>query len=93
LGISRRGLSHEDDEFCRTTQTLNAKFLPSDPNHFTVGMDVGLVRHGSRWDLRVSPRLFAPQQCGVRPVKVNVIGFSPFGEPVFLVTWAPCLPS
>ncbi|KAK2505110.1 hypothetical protein MC885_014494 [Smutsia gigantea] len=77
-------LSHEDDEFWGTTQTLNVKFLPSDPNHFIVGTDVGLVRHGTRQDLRVSPKLFTPQQRGVRPVKVNVIDFSPFGEPVFL---------
>ena len=33
----------------------------------------------------MSPRLFAPQQRDVRPVKVNVIDVSPFGEPVFLV--------
>ncbi|XP_036755484.2 cytoplasmic dynein 2 intermediate chain 1 isoform X1 [Manis pentadactyla] len=77
-------LSHEDDEFWGTTQTLNVKFLPSDPNHFIVGTDVGLVRHGTRQGPRVSPRLFAPQQRGIRPVKVNVIDFSPFGEPVFL---------
>ncbi|KAI5144994.1 Cytoplasmic Dynein 2 Intermediate Chain 1 [Manis pentadactyla] len=55
-----------------------------DPNHFIVGTDVGLVRHGTRQDPRVSPRLFVPQQRSVRPVKVNAIAFSPFGEPVFL---------
>ncbi|XP_073090450.1 uncharacterized protein [Manis javanica] len=78
-------LSHEDDEFWGTTQTLNVKFLPSDPNHFIVGTDVGLVRHGTRQGPRVSPRLFMSQQHGMRPVKVNVIDFSPFGKPVFLV--------
>ncbi|XP_017374783.1 cytoplasmic dynein 2 intermediate chain 1 isoform X2 [Cebus imitator] len=77
-------LSHKGNEFGRTTQTLNVKFLPSDPNHFIVGTDMGLITHGTRQDLRVAPKLFKPQQCGIRPVKVNVIDFSPFGEPVFL---------
>uniref|UniRef100_A0A8D2B0W8 WDR60 n=1 Tax=Sciurus vulgaris TaxID=55149 RepID=A0A8D2B0W8_SCIVU len=44
----------------------------------------GLISHGTRQDLRVSPKLFRPWQRGIRPVKVNVIDFSPFGEPVFL---------
>ncbi|KAI5270245.1 Cytoplasmic Dynein 2 Intermediate Chain 1 [Manis pentadactyla] len=95
-GELRLLLFHEDDEFWGTTQTLNVKFLSSDPNHFIVGTDMGLVRHGT--SPRVSPRLFVPKQRGVRPVKVNVMDFLPFGEPVFLmsliqVTWAPCLPS
>lgn len=45
----------------------------------------GLISHGTRQDLKVSPKLYKPQQPGMRPVKVNVIDFSPFGEPVFLV--------
>ncbi|XP_072865676.1 cytoplasmic dynein 2 intermediate chain 1 isoform X6 [Chlorocebus sabaeus] len=77
-------LSHKDNEFWGTTQTLNVKFLPSDPNHFIVGTDMGLISHGTRQDLRVAPKLFKPQQRGIRPVKVNVIDFSPFGEPIFL---------
>ncbi|XP_043319943.1 cytoplasmic dynein 2 intermediate chain 1 isoform X4 [Cervus canadensis] len=77
-------LSHKGYESWGSVQTLNVKFLPSDPNHFVVGTDVGLVSHGSRRDVRVSPRLFRPQQQGPRPVKVTVIDFSPFEEPVFL---------
>nr|XP_039328961.1 cytoplasmic dynein 2 intermediate chain 1 isoform X1 [Saimiri boliviensis boliviensis] len=77
-------LSHKGNEFGRTTQTLNVKFLPSDPNHFIVGTDMGVITHGTRQDLRVAPKLFKPQQRGIRPVKVNVIDFSPFGEPIFL---------
>ncbi|XP_059964411.1 cytoplasmic dynein 2 intermediate chain 1 [Mesoplodon densirostris] len=80
----RDRLSHKGYEFWGSTQTLNVKFLPSDPNRFVVGTDMGLISHGTRQDVRVSPRLFRPQQQGVRPVKVNVIDFSPFGEPVFL---------
>lgn len=45
----------------------------------------GLVSHGTRQDLRVFPKFFKPQQQGMRPVMVNVVDFSPFGEPVFLV--------
>lgn len=77
-------LSHKGYEFWGSTQTLNVKFLPSDPNHFIVGTNMGLISHGTRQDWRVSPRLFKPRHRGVRPVKVNVIDFSPFGEPVFL---------
>ncbi|XP_040116035.1 cytoplasmic dynein 2 intermediate chain 1 isoform X2 [Oryx dammah] len=77
-------LSHKAYESWGSVQTLNVKFLPSDPNHFVVGTDVGLVSHGSRRDVRVSPRLFRPQQQGPRPVRVTVIDFSPFEEPVFL---------
>uniref|UniRef100_A0A8C2P578 Cytoplasmic dynein 2 intermediate chain 1 n=1 Tax=Capra hircus TaxID=9925 RepID=A0A8C2P578_CAPHI len=77
-------LSRKGYESWGSVQTLNVKFLPSDPNHFVVGTDVGLVSHGSRRDIRVSPRLFRPQQQGPRPVKVTVIDFSPFEEPVFL---------
>ncbi|XP_059028395.1 cytoplasmic dynein 2 intermediate chain 1 isoform X1 [Mustela lutreola] len=77
-------LSHTCFEFWGATQTLNMKFLPSDPSHFIVGTDVGLISHGTRQDLKVSPKLYKPQQPGMRPVKVNVIDFSPFGEPVFL---------
>ncbi|XP_047619116.1 cytoplasmic dynein 2 intermediate chain 1 isoform X2 [Phacochoerus africanus] len=67
-----------------SAQTLTVKFLPSDPNRFVVGTDLGLISHGSRQDSRASPRLFRPQQPGVRPVRVTAIDFSPFGEPVFL---------
>lgn len=77
-------LSRKGYESWGSVQTLNVKFLPSDPNRFVVGTDVGLVSHGSRQDIRVSPRLFRPQQQGPRPVKVTVIDFSPFEEPVFL---------
>ncbi|KAM5255328.1 cytoplasmic dynein 2 intermediate chain 1 [Ctenodactylus gundi] len=77
-------LAHKDSEFWETTCTLNVRFLPSDPNRFVAGTDVGLISYGTRQDLRVSPKWFKPQQHGLRPVKVNVIDFSPFGEPIFL---------
>lgn len=33
-------LSHKGYESWGSVQTLNVKFLPSDPNHFVVGTDV-----------------------------------------------------
>ncbi|XP_028629030.1 WD repeat-containing protein 60 isoform X3 [Grammomys surdaster] len=77
-------LSHKDSELWGSTQTLSVRFLPSDPNHFVVGTDMGLISHSTRQDWRVSPKVFKPQQHGVRPIKVNVIDFSPFEETVFL---------
>ncbi|CAM4522339.1 unnamed protein product [Lepidochelys olivacea] len=74
------------DNLClRTPQTLNIKFLPSNPNHFIVGTDIGVVSHGARHDLRVPPKLFKPQQGGPRPIRANAVDFSPFGKPIFLV--------
>ncbi|XP_074841151.1 cytoplasmic dynein 2 intermediate chain 1 isoform X2 [Carettochelys insculpta] len=75
----------KDILYLRTPQTLNIKFLPSNPNHFIVGTDIGMVSHGTRHDLRVSPKLFKPQQGGPRSISVNAVDFSPFGKPVFLV--------
>uniref|UniRef100_A0A8C8S2T1 WD repeat domain 60 n=1 Tax=Pelusios castaneus TaxID=367368 RepID=A0A8C8S2T1_9SAUR len=69
----------------RIPQTLNIKFLPSNPNHFIVGTDIGVVSHGTRHDLRVPPKLFKPQQGGPRSIRANAIDFSPFGKPIFLV--------
>nr|XP_032662230.1 WD repeat-containing protein 60 isoform X6 [Chelonoidis abingdonii] len=69
----------------RKPQTLNIKFLPSNPNHFIVGTDIGVVSHGARHDLRVPPKLFKPQQGGPRSIRANAVDFSPFGKPIFLV--------
>ncbi|XP_054582130.1 cytoplasmic dynein 2 intermediate chain 1 isoform X2 [Eptesicus fuscus] len=77
-------LSRKGDARWGAAQTLNVKFLPSDPNHFIVGTNMGFVGHGSRQDLRVFPRSFRAQQRGPRPVQVTVLDFSPFGEPAFL---------
>ncbi|XP_055277642.1 cytoplasmic dynein 2 intermediate chain 1 isoform X2 [Moschus berezovskii] len=77
-------LSHGGCESWGSVQTLSIKFLPADPDRFVAGTDVGLISHSSRRDVRVSPRLFRPQQQGPRPVKVTVIDVSPFEEPIFL---------
>ncbi|XP_054430747.1 cytoplasmic dynein 2 intermediate chain 1 isoform X2 [Pteronotus mesoamericanus] len=80
----RDSLSHKGDELRGSIQTLNVKFLPADPNRFVVGTNMGVVSHRARQGLSVSPRCFRPQQPGLRPVCVNAIDFSPFGEPIFL---------
>ncbi|ELW69817.1 WD repeat-containing protein 60 [Tupaia chinensis] len=77
-------LPHQGSGLWGTVQTLSVKFLPSDPNHFVVGTDMGLVSHSTRQEVTASPRSFKPLQGGTRPVRVNVIDFSPFGEPIFL---------
>uniref|UniRef100_A0A6I8P432 Cytoplasmic dynein 2 intermediate chain 1 n=1 Tax=Ornithorhynchus anatinus TaxID=9258 RepID=A0A6I8P432_ORNAN len=77
--------SPKEDMGLGTVQALNVKFLPSDPNRFIFGTDIGLVRQSARHDLRVCPKFFKPQQKGTRPIRVNAIEFSPFGEPIFLV--------
>ncbi|XP_061442948.1 cytoplasmic dynein 2 intermediate chain 1 [Rhineura floridana] len=77
--------SSKDTMFLRVPQTLNIKFLPSNPNHFVVGTDMAVVSHGTRHELRVPPKWFKPEQGGPRSTKVNALDFSPFGKPIFLV--------
>uniref|UniRef100_A0A8C5RF83 Dynein 2 intermediate chain 1 n=1 Tax=Laticauda laticaudata TaxID=8630 RepID=A0A8C5RF83_LATLA len=78
-------ISPKDYTFLGVPQTLNIKFLPSNPNHFVVGTDAGLVSHGTRHELKVPPKWFKPQQGGPRATQINAIDFSPFGKPIFLV--------
>ncbi|XP_048184206.1 cytoplasmic dynein 2 intermediate chain 1 [Corvus hawaiiensis] len=69
----------------RMLQTLTIKFLSSNPNHFIVGTNIGLVGHGTRHDLKVVPRLFRPQESRLRSISITAIDFFPFGKPLFLV--------
>ncbi|XP_010084997.1 PREDICTED: WD repeat-containing protein 60 [Pterocles gutturalis] len=69
----------------RTPQTPSIKFLSSNPNHFVVGTNIGLVSHGTRHNLKVLPKLFRPQERGLRSISINAIDFFPFGKPLFLV--------
>ncbi|XP_054246068.1 cytoplasmic dynein 2 intermediate chain 1 isoform X2 [Indicator indicator] len=69
----------------RIPQTLMVKFLPSNPNQFIVGTNIGLVCHGTRHDLKVFPKLFKPQESGLRSISITAIDFFPFGKPLFLV--------
>ncbi|NXC42687.1 WDR60 protein, partial [Penelope pileata] len=69
----------------RMPQTLAIKFLPSNPNHFIVGTNIGLVGHGTRHDLKVLPKLFRPRESGMRSISISAIDFFPFGKSLFLV--------
>ncbi|XP_064559984.1 cytoplasmic dynein 2 intermediate chain 1 [Zonotrichia leucophrys gambelii] len=69
----------------RVPQTLTIKFLSSNPNHFIVGTNIGLVGHGTRHDLKVVPKLFRPQESRLRSISITAIDFFPFGKPLFLV--------
>ncbi|XP_060731276.1 cytoplasmic dynein 2 intermediate chain 1 isoform X2 [Tachysurus vachellii] len=60
------------------------KFLPSDSNHYFIGSNMGLVRHGTRHGLRAVPKLYRPK-CRERPAEVTALDFCPAGEPFFLV--------
>ncbi|XP_051872006.1 cytoplasmic dynein 2 intermediate chain 1 isoform X5 [Pristis pectinata] len=66
-------------------RTLSIKFLPSDPNHFFIGTDIGLVSRGTRHGLQAAPRLYKPQTSGAGPVQVTCIDFCHFGKTMFLV--------
>ena len=67
--------------------TVQQGMLPEEKSELNCA-DNGQI--GSCIGVRVSPRLFRPQQQGPRPVKVTVIDFSPFEEPVFLVRTPVC---
>ncbi|NXH42541.1 WDR60 protein, partial [Dicaeum eximium] len=69
----------------RMPQTLTIKFPSSNPNHFIVGTNIGLVGHGTRHDLKVVPKLFRPQESRLRSISITAIDFFPFGKPLFLV--------
>uniref|UniRef100_A0A8C8BNC8 Dynein 2 intermediate chain 1 n=1 Tax=Otus sunia TaxID=257818 RepID=A0A8C8BNC8_9STRI len=69
----------------RMPQTLTIKFLSSNPNHFIVGTNIGLVGHSTRHDLKVLPKLFRPRESRERSISINAIDFFPFGKPLFLV--------
>ncbi|XP_064494027.1 cytoplasmic dynein 2 intermediate chain 1 isoform X5 [Pseudopipra pipra] len=68
----------------RMPQTLTIKFLSSNPNHFIVGTNIGLLGHGTRHGLKVVPKLFRPQESGLRSISITAIDFFPFGKPLFL---------
>ncbi|XP_051559908.1 cytoplasmic dynein 2 intermediate chain 1-like isoform X2 [Myxocyprinus asiaticus] len=70
---------------CGPPLSLQLKFLPSDSNHYFVGTNMGLVRHGTRHSLKVLPKFYRSQFDSCKPVEVTTLDFSPSGEPFFLV--------
>uniref|UniRef100_A0A8C5NLC7 WD repeat domain 60 n=1 Tax=Junco hyemalis TaxID=40217 RepID=A0A8C5NLC7_JUNHY len=81
----QEGILFPKDISQRMPQTLTIKFLSSNPNHFIVGTNIGLVGHGTRHDLKVVPKLFRPQESRLRSISITAIDFFPFGKPLFLV--------
>ncbi|XP_058638150.1 cytoplasmic dynein 2 intermediate chain 1 isoform X2 [Onychostoma macrolepis] len=65
--------------------SLQLKFLPSDSNHYFIGTNMGLVRHGTRHSLKVLPKFYRSQFDSCRPVEVTALDFSPSKDPLFLV--------
>lgn len=63
-------------------RALDMSILPSDPNQFYVGTDLGFVIHGVRFGTRTYPRAHCPVIDPI--VDVTSIDFSPFNQPCFL---------
>ncbi|XP_062377654.1 cytoplasmic dynein 2 intermediate chain 1 isoform X2 [Sardina pilchardus] len=66
-------------------QALLLKFLPSDPSHYFIGTNMGVVNHGTRHGLKAPPKFYSPLVAGFRPVQVRSLEFCPSGQPHFLV--------
>ncbi|XP_061660534.1 cytoplasmic dynein 2 intermediate chain 1 isoform X2 [Syngnathoides biaculeatus] len=66
-------------------QSLHVKFLPTDPSHFFLGTNMGLVSHGTTQGLKALPKCYSSRQFATRLVDVTAIQFSPFRPHLFLV--------
>ncbi|XP_016528678.1 WD repeat-containing protein 60 isoform X1 [Poecilia formosa] len=69
----------------RPSQTLLLKYHPTDSNHFFIGTNLGLVRHGTSHGLKAPPQFYRSQEMEERTVDINSIHFSPFRPNLFLV--------
>ncbi|XP_027860968.1 WD repeat-containing protein 60 isoform X1 [Xiphophorus couchianus] len=69
----------------RPFQTLLLKYHPTDSNHFFIGTNLGLVRHGTSHGLKAPPQFYKSQEVEERTVDINSIHFSPFRPNLFLV--------
>ncbi|XP_049605847.1 cytoplasmic dynein 2 intermediate chain 1 [Syngnathus scovelli] len=66
-------------------QCLHLKFLPTDPSHFFIGTNLGLVSHGTTQGLKALPKRYTSQESATRLVDVSAVHFSPFRPNLFLV--------
>lgn len=69
----------------RPFQTLLLKYHPTDSNHFFIGTNLGLVRHGTSHSSKAHPQFYHFQEVEERTVDVTSIHFSPFSSYLFLV--------
>ncbi|KAK7881757.1 hypothetical protein WMY93_030166 [Mugilogobius chulae] len=66
-------------------QTLQLKLLPTDPNHFFIGTNMGIVHHGTSHGLKALPKFYRYQETKEKPVDINSLCFSPFRQDLFMV--------
>ncbi|KAL5010884.1 hypothetical protein ScPMuIL_013189 [Solemya velum] len=64
-------------------KACDLQLMPSDPNQFFIGTDMGYVMHGVRFGSHAHPRKYSSTI--ENPVMITSIDFSPFDEPCFLV--------
>ncbi|XP_061613779.1 cytoplasmic dynein 2 intermediate chain 1 isoform X2 [Phyllopteryx taeniolatus] len=83
--VTAKGVSPSHADKTGPPQSLHLKFLPTDPSHFFIGTNMGLVSHGTTQGLKALPKCYSSQQLATRLVDVTAIQFSPFRPHLFLV--------
>ncbi|XP_019731613.1 LOW QUALITY PROTEIN: WD repeat-containing protein 60 [Hippocampus comes] len=83
--VTAEGVSLSHVDKTGPPQSLHLKFLPTDPSHFFVGTNLGLVSHGTTQGLKALPKCYTSQELATRLVDVTAIHFSPFRPQLFLV--------
>ncbi|XP_077480330.1 cytoplasmic dynein 2 intermediate chain 1 isoform X2 [Stigmatopora argus] len=83
--VTAEGVSPSHADKTGPVQSLHLKFLPTDPSHFFIGNNTGVVSHGTTQGLKALPRCYSSQDFSTRLVDVTAIQFSPFKPHLFLV--------
>ncbi|XP_051910051.1 cytoplasmic dynein 2 intermediate chain 1 [Hippocampus zosterae] len=83
--VTAEGVSLSHADKTGPPQSLHLKFLSTDPSHFFVGTNLGLVSHGTTQGLKALPKCYTSQELATRLVDVTAINFSPFRPQLFLV--------
>ncbi|XP_077410342.1 cytoplasmic dynein 2 intermediate chain 1 isoform X2 [Vanacampus margaritifer] len=83
--VTAEGISPPLADKTGPPQSLHLKFLPTDPSHFFIGTNLGLVSHGTTQGLKAPPKCYSSWKLASRLVDVSAIHFSPFRPHLFLV--------
>ncbi|XP_077364814.1 cytoplasmic dynein 2 intermediate chain 1 isoform X2 [Festucalex cinctus] len=83
--MTSEGMSPAHADKTGAPQSLHLKFLPTDPSHFFIGTNLGLVSHGTIQGLKALPKCYGSWKLATRLVDVSAIHFSPFRPRLFLV--------
>ncbi|XP_077592145.1 cytoplasmic dynein 2 intermediate chain 1 [Stigmatopora nigra] len=83
--VTAEGVSPSHSDKMGPVQSLHLKFLPTDPSHFFIGNNMGVVSHGTTQGLKALPKCYSSQDFAIRLVDVTAIQFSPFKPHLFLV--------